>query len=441
MAAALLALAVTAVLSTIAYSLVRTYLLSQRDAFTARQSYANARVVRDVLSSPEPDVGELLGSLRSDAGSFPLIHYQGRWFGSNVGASYEDLPASLHQALADGHTARQRFKLGGEPYSAVAVDLPTVQAAYVEVFPLDQLRRNLNALALSLLVGATVTVAGAASVGYWARRQVLHPVARVADAAESLAGGGLDTRLAPERDPDLQRLVRSFNEMADAIQSRIEREARFASDVSHELRTPLAALAAASDVLVRRREELSGPARQALDIIAKQIQRFTTMVLDLLEISRIDAGMADMNLESVPLGWLTEKVVQAAGHDNVVVEIDAGATGAQARIDRRRFEHMLTNLIDNAARYAATDVRVRIDGDDRELHLHVDDSGPGIPLAERHLIFDRFTRGSTATNSSGTGLGLALVREHVKLHHGTITVGDAPEGGARFTLTFPRAET
>ncbi|MEZ5261584.1 MAG: HAMP domain-containing sensor histidine kinase [Acidimicrobiales bacterium] len=165
------------------------------------------------------------------------------------------------------------------------MNLPTVNAVYVEVFPLDQLRRNLIAMALSLLAGSAVTVAGAAAVGHWASRQVLSPVARVADAAEALAGGGLDTRLPPVRDPDLHRLVRSFNEMADAIQSRIEREARFASDVSHELRTPLAALAAASDVLVRRREELSGPAQQALDIMARQIQRFTSMVLDLLEIA------------------------------------------------------------------------------------------------------------------------------------------------------------
>ncbi|MEZ5234724.1 MAG: HAMP domain-containing sensor histidine kinase [Acidimicrobiales bacterium] len=437
-AAALLGLAATALLSVISYSLVRSYLLSQRDAFTARQSYANARVVRDVLASPNPDVGALLGSLRSEAGSFPLIRYEGQWFGSNVGQSEEQLPPSLRRAFTEGQTARQRFAVNGQPYSAVAVNLPTVNAVYVEVFPLDQLRRNLIAMALSLLAGSAVTVAGAAAVGHWASRQVLSPVARVADAAEALAGGGLDTRLPPVRDPDLHRLVRSFNEMADAIQSRIEREARFASDVSHELRTPLAALAAASDVLVRRREELSGPAQQALDIMARQIQRFTSMVLDLLEISRIDAGMADVNLEPVPLGWLTAKVVAAGDRHQVEVLIDDTDATARARIDRRRFERMLTNLLDNAEHYGGAPVRVRLDADDGEVRLHVDDSGPGVPDAERQVIFDRFTRGSTSANTNGTGLGLALVREHAKLHGGTIEVGHSPEGGARFTITFPR---
>ncbi|MFN0026931.1 MAG: ATP-binding protein [Acidimicrobiales bacterium] len=438
--AALLALAATAVLSSIAYSLVRSYLLGQRDAYMSRQAFANARVTRDVLAAgPEPDITALLESLRSDAGSFPLIRYQGQWFGSNVGASDNDLPDSLHSALIEGRAARQRFELGGEPYSAVAVDLRSVQAAYVEVFPLEQLSRNLQALALSLLAGGGVTVAGAATIGYRVSRRMLHPVARVADAAEALAGGGLDTRMAPERDPDLARLVRSFNEMADAIQTRIEREARFASDVSHELRTPLTALAAAADVLVRRRAELSPPGQQALDIMARQIQRFTTMVLDLLEISRIDAGTADVNLEPVPLGWLARKVMEIAQHEGVHPDVDLPASGALALVDRRRFEHMLLNLVDNATRYGgAGPVLVRMDADEDLVHLHVDDDGPGVPVPERQLIFDRFTRGSTAVNSSGTGLGLALVREHARLHGGTVEVTDSPEGGARFTLSFPR---
>ena len=440
-AAALLALAATALLSAISYSLVRNYLLSQRDSYTARQSYANARVVRDVLSSPNPDVPTLLASLRSDAGSFPLIRFQGRWLGSNVGTSEDDLPASLRSAINSGKTARQRFVLDGAPHSAVAVGLPTVNSVYVEVFPLDQLRRNLDAMALSLLAGSAVTIAGAAAVGHWSSRQVLSPVARVADAAEALAGGGLDTRLEPERDADLQRLVQSFNGMADAIQTRIEREERFASDVSHELRTPLAAMAAASDVMVRRRDELSGPAQQALDVMANQIERFTTMVLDLLEISRIDAGMADINLEPTPLGWLADKVVAAADLKNVMVDIDADDAQLQALVDRRRFERMLTNLLDNATRYACSAVRVRLDCTPESLRLHVDDSGPGIPLPERELIFDRFTRGSTSSNASGTGLGLALVREHVKLHGGTIDVDESPDGGARFTLALPRVRT
>jgi two-component system, OmpR family, sensor histidine kinase MtrB len=276
-------------------------------------------------------------------------------------------------------------------------------------------------------------------VGHWSSRRVLQPVSRVADAAEALATGGLDTRLPPERDPDLQRLVGSFNGMADSIQARIEREARFASDVSHELRSPLAALAAASEVLSRRAGELTEPAQQALEIMLNQIGRFSTMVLDLLEISRIDAGMADVNLEPGRLGDLTERIVAASDHHDVKVEIAPVVAEAMVRLDRRRYERMLTNLLDNAAHYGAPPVTVRVADQGGRIAVHVDDAGPGVPAPERGHIFERFSRGSTAQQASGTGLGLALVREHARLHGAVVSVGESPEGGARFTLSFPQA--
>ena len=188
-ASALLALVTTALLSAISYALVRTYLVGQRDALVARQAYANARVVRDVLHSGSSDVSGLLSSLRSDAGSFGLIRYHDLWFGSTLGASADDLPASLRTTIDDGGSARQRFALNGVPHAAVAVNLPTVDAVYVEVVPLELLRRSLRAMAVSLLLGSAITVGGAAALGYWASRQVLSPVARVAGAAESLGNG------------------------------------------------------------------------------------------------------------------------------------------------------------------------------------------------------------------------------------------------------------
>lgn len=439
-AAALLALLTTALVSLITYGLVRQYLLSQRDTYTARQAYANARVVRDVAASPALDVGQLLGSLRSDAGSFALIRSQGEWFGSNVGATVDDLPVSLQDAIGRGESARQRFALHGSPYSAVAVALPPADTVYVEVFSLDPLRRNLAALVWSLLAGSAVTVAGGAALGYWASRQVLSPVTRVAGAAEALAQGGLDTRLLPERDPDLQRLVQAFNDMADAIQTRIEREARFASDVSHELRTPLSALTAATDVLERRRDELSPTGRQALDTVTRQLERFRTMVLDLLEISRIDAGVADLNLQPVALGWLTGKIVAASDHAEVRVDIEPELATRLVLLDRRRFERMMVNLLDNARRYGASVVTVRMEASEACLAVHVDDDGPGIAVEQRRLVLDRFTRGSTAGTTVGTGLGLALVHEHAKLHGGAVEIGDSPEGGARLTLSFPEVQ-
>ena len=141
----------------------------------------------------------------------------------------------------------------------------------------------------------------ATGVGWWTSRRLLRPLARVADAAGKIAEGGLNTRLAREHDPDLDRLADSFNEMADAVQARIEREARFASDVSHELRSPITALAAAAEVLNGRRDELPDRTQQALDVVVSQVRRFDAMVIDLLELSRIDAGAADLHTEEVAI--------------------------------------------------------------------------------------------------------------------------------------------
>jgi signal transduction histidine kinase len=437
-AAALGALAATTLLSVATYGLVRSYLVTQRDQVVARQAFTNARVVRDVLRTPDPPLGELLSTLRSDAGSFPLVRYKDRWYGTSVGKSEDILPLSLQQELEQGHSARQRFDLDGSPHQAVGVAIPSAQADYVVVFPMDYVLRTLNVLRNSLVVGTLVAAAGGAALGYWSSRRVMQPVARVADAAVALAHGGLDTRLPSEHDPDLGRLVTSFNEMADAIQGRIEREARFASDVSHELRTPLTALTAAAEVLDRRRDDLPDRSVQALDILLSQLRRFSTLSLDLLEMSRIEAGVADVNLEPVQLPDLVRRMASSLSAASVLVTCSPPVSHATALVDKRRLERLLGNLLDNACRYGDGPTAVRIDGDEETVLVHVDDDGPGIPPSERQRIFERFARGSTSQHVPGTGLGLALVTEHARLMGGTVSVGESPEGGARFTLALPR---
>ena len=200
-----------------------------------------------------------------------------------------------------GATGRQRFLRDGQPFLAVGVNVAEFDVQYFEVFPLAPLARSLRVVGGSLILGSAVAALLAAAVGWSASRRLLRPVSRVADAASELASGGLDTRLEPERDADLDRLVTSFNDMADAVQDRIEREARFASDVSHELRSPITALSAAVEVLDGRREELPERSQQALDVVVNQVRRFDQMVLDLLELSRLDAGVDESHLEPVVL--------------------------------------------------------------------------------------------------------------------------------------------
>jgi signal transduction histidine kinase len=234
-------------------------------------------------------------------------------------------------------------------------------------------------------------------------------------------------------------LTESFNHMVDELDERARREARFASDVSHDLRGPLTALAAATAVVHRRRGELPAEALVAVDALEEQVESFNSLVVDLLEISRFEAGTAALDLRPVDLEELVRAVLSEGEFD---VPIVTGAGGPfRAVVDPRRLQRVLVNLLGNAANYAggATSVVVGADGPGR-VQIAVEDHGPGVPAELREAIFSRYERGRAATDpdaAKGTGLGLALAAQHVKLHGGTIHVEDNDGGGARFVVTLP----
>jgi signal transduction histidine kinase len=274
-------------------------------------------------------------------------------------------------------------------------------------------------------------------LGWWASRRLLRPLSRVATAAGEIAGGGLDTRMPHENDPDLDRLARSFNDMADAVQTRLEREARFASDVSHELRSPITALTAAVEVLDGRRDDLPDRTQQALDVVVSQVRRFDHMVMDLLELSRIDAGSTELHREEVDMRELLPRIAQRYGFGDVPIDVDKKMPPL-AKVDKLRFERILANLLENAREHGGGPIRVSLDAQGRSaMVLTVDDAGPGVARGERSRIFERFARGSAARHRVGTGLGLSLVAEHAHAHGGEAWVEDRPGGGARFKVSFP----
>ena len=333
----------------------------------------------------------------------------------------------------------QRFTFEGDLYMGVGIPLDEVGAQYFEAFPLDDTEQTLRVLLLSLAIGSAAITLLAATVGVWTSRRLLRPLDRISAAAGQIAAGDLDTRVAPERDPDLADIVNSFNAMADAVQARVEREARFASDVSHELRSPITALAAATEVLEARRDEMPPRAGQAVDVIISQIRRFDGMVLDLLELARIDAGAADLHLESIDLAELCRRVASHVGFASVPVEVDPQAPTA-ARVDRVRFERVLGNLLANAQQHAGGPVRIAVEATEPGFVLVVvEDHGPGIADDEKDLIFERFTRGSESRHRVGTGLGLALVAEHAGALGGAAWVEDRAGGGARFVVRLRAA--
>jgi signal transduction histidine kinase len=241
--------------------------------------------------------------------------------------------------------------------------------------------------------------------------------------------------------------------MVDQLQERIEREARFNSDVSHELRSPLTTLAASLEVLEADRDKLTPRSTRALQLLGDDLRRFQRMVGDLLEMSRAEAGSSDVFLEEVNIGELVQRsVVAGTAHmDGEVrgpppVEVDPEVRSWRVGADKRRFERVMVNLMENAANYGggvtAISVHAAAGDEDRAVEVTVDDAGPGIDPQERAKVFERFYRGSAAGRrgaGTGTGLGLALVAEHMHVMRGDVRVETAPGGGARLVLTLPVA--
>jgi two-component system, OmpR family, sensor histidine kinase MtrB len=284
--------------------------------------------------------------------------------------------------------------------------------------------------------------------GRWASGRSLRPLRGVSRAAVAIAEGRLGTRLAPTEDRDLAGLTGSFNRMVDQLQERIEREERFTSDVSHELRSPLTTLAASLDVLEAHAEELGSAGRAALTLFGADLRRFQRMVSELLEISRTDIGKADVVFEEVEVGELVRRSVTAASRTiaRPAPEVEMGPDIASRRIsvDKRRFERIVGNLLENAAHYGGGATAVTVEpGTDPvrpTVRISIDDQGPGIAPGERERVFERFYRGGASGRrgaGTGTGLGLSLVAEHVRLQGGRVWADEAPGGGARFTVELP----
>jgi two-component system sensor histidine kinase MtrB len=430
-------------LSVATYGLVRSNLVSARESSATSQTYFNARVVRDQLRSQSQTEQAVIESLVSPAGASPVLFRNGQWFAVTLERGRAQLPAELREEVLAGHPARMRFRLDDHTHVAIGIPLAGVKAAYFEIASMEDTERSLGSIGISLAAAAaTVTTIAGAFLGTWASRRVLRPLGHVSAAAVAIAGGRLDTRVAPIEDPDLGTLVNSFNDMASALQERIERDARFASDVSHELRSPLTTLTTSVSVLEARRDELSDRARAALDLLSADVKRFSAMVEDLLEISRFDAGAAVLHLETVRISELVLQAVASIGQADVPVTISANAAACTVAVDKRRLVRILANLIGNAERHGGGCAQVNIELVGHDVRIGVEDAGAGVDTGDRERIFERFARGADAAGRRGTGegvgLGLALVREHVNLHGGRVWVEDAPSGtGARFVVELP----
>lgn len=436
--------ALSALLGVITYSLTQSSVIHQREQTATRQAFLNARLVRDVLTARTADAKTALASLDLPSGSRVVLDHHGRWFGTSVAVSRDNVPGALRSLVGKDSAGRQLVDLRSEPNLVVGVPLPAVSAGYYEVFALDDVSRTLRSLALALASGAAVATLVSGLMGWWVARRVLRPVRDVSLAAARIASGDLDTRLATGGDPDLDGLTRSFNQMVDALSNRIARDARFTADVTHELRSPLTTLAGATELMLARRDALGERDRTVLDLMAEEVHRFQRVVEELLELGRDDAGVARIELEPVRLAQLvlhvTENAAREQGQRSIAVEIGPEVADASLLLDKRRVERILVNLLENARAYAGGATAVSADRDGDLVRVTIDDRGPGVSESEREKVFERFFRGAVGGRrgaSDGTGLGLSLVAEHARLHGGRAWVEDAPGGGARFVVELP----
>ena len=440
---AFIALLAGIVLLGVTYGFARNDLLDDELAAARTQTFRNADLVRAQLTVDPDEIGIFFDDvLRTDPNGFAVLAYDDPAAPrpvTDLRHPISDFPDRLVDAVSAGRSGSQNATIDGDDYVTVGVHIAEYDAGYFEAFPLEDTEATLTAILTALTLGAAGTMLLATLFGLATSRRLLRPLSQVADAAEDIASGGLDTRLEPESDPDLDRLAGSFNEMADAVQTRIEREARFASDVSHELRSPITALTAAVEVLDARRDDIPERTQQALDVVVDQVRRFDSMVIDLLELARLDAGVTDLNVEDLDLVDLSRRVASRFGEPDVPIVVAPG-TPPQVALDKVRFERILGNLLENARNHGGGALRIELaPAQGRRFRLAVEDGGPGVAQGERDRIFERFARGSAARHRIGTGLGLALVAEHSAAMGGTAWVEDRVGGGARFVVELPIA--
>ena len=430
---------------TVTFLGIQRVLINNQQQTDLKQSYVNAALIRSTLYSSPPDLANQLNSIERATDSSILVHTHHQWLSRSNGAAPADVTPTIISMVDHGHVVQQTLSVRGHLIFVVGVPIPAVETQVFEVFKLSGLESTLRTLVTVLGLGALFTSLLGLAGGLWVSRRAVRPLERVSAAAAAIADGELTTRLSvTQADIEVEQLTESFNTMVSRLVDRLERDARFASDVSHELRSPLTTLATTTSVLQQHREELSVAGRESLDLLTADLAIFQSLVDDLLELARIDAGAAPHVIEVVPAIELIRQSARSAAQRHALpiplIQVDDAVRDPYVCVDRRRFERIMTNLVSNAERYAHGVIAIRIEAVDDWLVINVDDDGPGIAVNERGQIFDRFFRGRAANDRGvvrGTGLGLALVRDHVSAFGGSIGALDSPEGGARIQIRLP----
>jgi two-component system sensor histidine kinase MtrB len=345
-----------------------------------------------------------------------------------------------------------------EPGLAVGGQVPVPSIGVYELyylFPLGPQEETLALVARSVASVAVLVVLLLSAIAFVVVRQVARPVQQAAVTAELLAGGALDERMTvPAQDPkdEIGRLAQSFNHMAGSLQEQITRleelsrlQQRFVSDVSHELRTPLTTVRMAADLLHDQSEQMDPGTARASELMQSELDRFESLLSDLLEISRIDAGAAALDLEEADLRDIVRTVCDGlstlADEVGADLVVDVPADEVSAVLDPRRIARILRNLVANAIEHAESrPVVVTVGQRPDVVAVTVRDHGMGLDPEQARMVFNRFWRAdpARARTTGGSGLGLAISLEDARVHGGRLEAWGLPGAGSSFRLTLPR---
>lgn len=362
-------------------------------------------------------------------------------------------PIACHGPALGSTTSPPSVRSGSSLFIAIPLGLPGRTVGFAILSRSMAVEdATLQKVRLTLILGALSVLLIAALIALPIINRALRPLHRVTATAEAIAAGDLEQRakVAPSTD-EVGRLGKAFDTMVDRLQAALaasteseERMRRFLADASHELRTPLTVLRGTSQLLLRHNELDREETTATLKAIQDESERMSRLVDDLLTLSKVDAGVP-LDPHPVTIRSFLEEFVEryASAWPARTLEVRTSElNGTQTSIDPDALRRVLTNLIENAARYSTAGEPITLEGkaDAHSVSIRVKDSGPGFIEEDVKHVFERFYRGnkSRARANGGSGLGLSIVHALVQQSHGEIEIDSGPDRGTAVSITLPR---
>src|SRR5699024_1139536 len=328
--------------------------------------------------------------------------------GQVVSPAEAQVPPDLQALVERGRIASQYVTMDfrGESTTTLVIGTPTESSIpglelYL-VYPLTAEEQTRGVMRGIVATAGLAIIVLSAAIAWMVTRQVVLPVRQAASIAQRFADGHLNERMVIRGEDDVARLAVAFNEMAQSLSDQITQleefgdlQKRFTSDVSHELRTPLTTVRMAADIISGATEDLDAPTRRAVELLESELDRFESLLTDLLEVSRHDAGVAELSVGDIDVRRCVEDAVSTVSHiaesAGVRVEVDMPDEPIVGEVDSRRVERILRNLVANALDHSESKpVRVSVRGSEAALAVSVRDFGVGLKPGEEALVFNRF---------------------------------------------------